>query len=95
MNEQKFTLISNIDADDIIEICIDLDTIDDDEPSIVLTNETLDTNGQELCPHSKKFITAWENDDLFLQCIWDIHDKEIGHTLDRGEYTIKVGGWNE
>lgn len=93
MNFQKYTLQSNINESDYIEIEVDLDTIDDDEPTINLVNESLDINDEGLlCKHSEDFVEEYQEDDLFLQVLWDIHEKPTGHIHNRGKYSIKVGG---
>jgi len=96
MKFQKYTIISNIDSDDSFVIDVDLDTIDDDEPRIVLMSDTLDIivkeDGQAiLSENAWKFTQAYENDDLIKQVMWDIHDKGDGYEHDRGEYKIIVG----
>lgn len=93
MKFERFTLISKIDANDTIEIEVDLDTIDDDEPTINLISESLDLNDDGLpCPNTQEFLDAYIDDDLFLQIIWDIHDKPEGYKFEREKYIIKVGG---
>ena len=96
MNFQKFTLISKIDEDDCIVIDVDLDTIDDDEPYLIQNQDSLDiiideNNNARLSDNASKFTEAYEQDELFWQILWDIHDKGEGYTHERELYKIVVG----
>lgn len=92
MNYQKFKITSKIDTTDYMLIEIDLDTIDDDEPTMNLIEESLDICEHILCPHSQEFIKAWENDDQFLQCCWDMtSENKIIPKIEREKYIIELG----
>lgn len=96
MKFQKYTIISNIDSDDSFVIDVDLDTIDDDEPQIILIKDTLDVIiGEDgisrLSENSWKFTQAYQDDDMVKQVLWDIHDKGDGYEHDRGIFNIVVG----
>ncbi|MGN0104489.1 hypothetical protein [Methanobrevibacter ruminantium] len=91
MNFRTFRLTSKIDDNDMIEIEIDLDTIDDDEPTIHLLAESLDRyNDGLLCPHSEEFMEDYETDHLFLQCCWDMASEPTIPKLERVKYWIEL-----
>ena len=95
MDFQYFTVISSKDSNVFMEFQIDLDTIDDDEPYIICTAETLSLNENgELDEVSRQLNEDYEEDFLFKQCCWDIHDKPVGYTLQRKGYILKNGSWN-
>ena len=92
MNYQKYKITSKIDETDYMLIEIDLDTIDDDEPTMNLIEESLDICEHLLAPHSQEFINDWENDDLFLQCCYDmVSDDKTIPRMERLKYTIELG----
>lgn len=91
MNYQRFKITSKIDPTDYMLIEIDMDTIDDDEPTMNLIEESLDVCEHLLAPHSREFVEAWENDDLFLQCCWDmISDNQPIQKMERQKYIIEL-----
>ena len=91
MNFRTFKLTSKIDETDTMTIEIDMDTIDDDEPTMNLIEESLDVYEHLLAPHSQEFSDAWENDDQFFQCTYDMvsDDKKI-RIMQREKYTIEL-----
>ena len=84
MDFRTFRLTSKIDDNDMIEIEIDLNTIDDDEPTIHLLAESLDR------PHSEEFMEDYETDHLFLQCCWDMASEPTIPKLERVKYWIEL-----
>ena len=91
MNYQRYKLTSKIDETDYMLIEIDLDTIDDDEPTMNLIEESLDVCEHLLAPHSQEFSEAWENDDQFFQCVYDmVSDGEKIPVIEREKYTIEL-----
>ena len=92
MNYQRYKLTSKIDETDYMLIEIDLDTIDDDEPTMNLIEESLDVCEHLLAPHSQEFIDDWNDDDLFLQCCWDmVSDGKLVQRMEREKYIIELG----
>ena len=91
MNFRTFKLTSKIDETDTMTIEIDMDTIDDDEPTMNLIEESLDVCEHLLAPHSQEFSDDWENDDQFFQCTYDMvsDDKKIP-IMEREKYTIEL-----
>lgn len=91
MDFKRFKITSKIDPTDYMLIEIDMATIDDDEPTMNLIEESLDVCEHLLCPHSQKFVEAWEQDTQFLQCCWDMisDDKEIPK-MERQKYIIEL-----
>lgn len=91
MNFRTFKLTSKIDETDTMTIEIDMDTIDDDEPTMNLIEESLDVCEHLLAPHSQEFSDAWENDDQFFQCVYDmVSDGEKIPVMQREKYTIEL-----
>ena len=90
MNYQKFKIISRIDETDYMLIEIDMDTIDDDDPTMNLIEESLDICGHLMCPHSQEFVEAWEKDDLLPLYYKEIATGEI-QKVTREKYTIELG----
>ena len=90
MNYQKFKIISRIDETDYMLIEIDMDTIDDDDPTMNLIEESLDVCEHLLALHSQKFVEAWEQDGIL-----PLYYKEIatGETqkITLEKYTIELG----
>lgn len=95
MNFQKFTLTSKIDDNDMMVLDIDLDTLDDDEPTVNLVHESLDRGEDGLCPHSQEFVDDYDDDDLFLQCIADMASEPQVKRIERVKYVIEMGDWDE
>lgn len=91
MNFQRFKITSKIDTTDYMLIEIDMDTINDDEPTMNLIEESLDVCEHLLCPHSKEFVDDWEADDQFLQCCHDMTSEEKIQSMERNKYIIKLG----
>ena len=90
MNYQKFKITSRIDETDYMLIEIDMDTIDDDDPTMNLIEESLDICEHLLAPHSKEFVEAWEQDSISPLYYKEIATGEI-QKITREKYTIELG----
>lgn len=88
MNFRTFRLTSKLDDNDIVEIEIDLNTIDDDEPTIHLITESY--NDGLVCPHTQEFMDDYKTDDLLLQCCWDMASEPTIPKLERVKYWIEL-----
>lgn len=91
MNFRTFKLTSKIDETDTMTIEINMNTINDDEPTMNLIEESLDICEHLLAPHSQEFSDAWENDDQFFQCIHDmVQSNGKIPVMEREKYIIEL-----
>lgn len=90
MNYQKFKITSRIDENDYMLIEIDMDTINTDDPTMNLIEESLDICEHLLCPHSQEFVEAWEQDGILPLYYKEIATGEI-QKITREKYTIELG----
>lgn len=85
----NFRINSKIDETDYMKIEVEIDTIETDDPTMNLLEESLDVVGHLLCPHSQEFVDAWENDDEFLDCIKSMAETGT-QKVEREKYTIEI-----
>ena len=85
----EFKITSKIDETDYMKIEIEMDTIDEDEPTMNLIEESLDVCEHLLAPHSQEFITDWENDEQFNDCIKRMVQEKIPK-IERNKYIIEM-----
>ena len=91
MDFRRFRLTSRITSNDMIIIEVDMDTIDDDETTINLLQESLDISDDGLlCPYSKEFMEDWEQDDLFKQSLADIVAEPVTPVIQRIKYYVEL-----